>query len=311
MSNIENQFNQVPVGMALARMKVENSPISAFYGRSESGNFRLAFLTENPPILIDSTAHLKVVQWSEGPSVYWTSFELLAESAKQVFFVLCENLINATIGCQSEEIAIVAIKNRFSTWKKLFKNPSSAMTDETYKGLFGELYFLKNWMIQKYGSNIAVNSWSGADRTAKDFSVSKDWFEIKTVSTNAETVKISSLTQLDSPFVGKLVLVKTEKMSDEYDDGECSVEQLMTSILDQISDESVKDLFVEKVVQYGYDIDNTNLNSHKYRTSKMCFYKVDNDFPKITAKEVPNIEIVRVSYELSISSIEKYLEGEK
>lgn len=43
----------------------------------------------------------------------------------------------------------------------------------------------------------------------------------------------------------------------------------------------------------------------------MNFYGVNNDFPKITADKVPYSEIVRVIYELSISSIEKYLEGEK
>lgn len=311
MSDIERMFQQISSGMALAKMKLNNCPVGIYYGLSEESNYRLAFLTENPPIIIDSTAHLKVSQWAEGENVYWTAFELLTQSAKQVYFVLCDNLIKATLGCQSEEIAMVSVKNRFTTWKKLFRSPSSSMSEELYKGLFGELFFMKRWMLEHYSTDIAVNSWSGPDRTAKDYSVGTDWYEVKTVSINSETVKISSLTQLDSACAGNLILVKTEKMSKEYDDGECSVEQLFSFILDKLSDEVIKDSFVEKVVQYGYNVENFDVNYSKYRVSSLNFYRVDESFPKITPKEVPRNEIVRVQYELSIGAIEKYLEGEK
>ena len=311
MIDVESLFKQVHIGMDQAKMKVENCPVSVYYGCSKLGNLQLSFLTENPPIVIESTAHLKVSQWAEGTNVYWSCFELLNDSAKQVFFVLCNNLIKAAVGTQSEEIAMVAIKNRFITWKKLFKNPTTEMTAELYKGLFGELYFLYKWMFANYDSCVAVNSWSGAERTAKDFSVSTDWYEIKTTSTNAETVKISSLTQLDSDFPGSLVLVKTEQMSDEFDNDECTVEQLITLILSKLNDESIKDSFIEKVVSYGYDVNSSNDSFHKYRVASMDFYKVDENFPKITLQNIPYSEIARVTYELSISSIDKFLEGEK
>ena len=311
MTDIERMFSQIPVGMALAKLKVEDCPIGVYYGRSESGNLHFAFLTENPPIVIESTAHLKVTQWAEGANIYWTCFELLEDYAKPVFYVLCNNLVKAAIGCQSEDIAMAAVKNRFLTWKKLFKNPSAQMTEELYKGLFGELYFLKNYLMAHHDVAAAVNAWSGPDKTAKDFSIASDWYEIKTVSTNSVTVKISSLTQLDAEEPGYLVLVKTEKMSNALDNGECSVEQLIALILNSIADESVKDEFVKKLIQYGYDVNGDNSSYHKYRMAKMNFYGVNDDFPRITAEKVPYSEIVRVTYELSISSIEKYLEGEK
>lgn len=311
MTDIEKLFQQMTPGLALTKMKIDNCPINVYYGLSEEGNYRLAFLTENPPIIIDSTAHLKVTQWAECENVYWTVFELLIPSAKQVYFVLCDNLIKTILGCRSEEIAMSSVKNRFTSWKKLFKNPSSDMTEELYKGLFGELYFLKKWMLVHYSSDVAVNAWSGPDKTSKDYSVGTDWYEVKTVSTNSETVKITSLTQLDSSCAGKLILVKTEKMSKEYDDGECSVEQLLAFILNKISDETIKDAFIEKIANYGYNFENSNTNFHKYRVSSLNFYRVDESFPKITHKEVPYNEVVKIQYELSISGLEKYLEGEK
>ena len=87
MIDVENLFKQINDGMALAKMKVDGCPVGVYYGRSESGNLRFAFLTENPPVIIESTAHLKVSPWAEGTNVYWSCFELLTESAKQVFYV--------------------------------------------------------------------------------------------------------------------------------------------------------------------------------------------------------------------------------
>lgn len=310
MTDIERMFCQIPVGMALAKLKVDDCPVSVYYGRSESGNLRFAFMTEKPPIVIDSTGNIRVSQWAEGPNIYWTCFELLADHAKQVFFVLCNNLVRSAVGCQSEDIAMAAIKNRFATWKKLFHNPSAEMTEELYKGLFGELFFLKNHLMSYHDCTVAVNAWSGPDRTAKDFCVGNIWFEIKTASTNAEAVKISSLTQLESDDAGHLVIVKTEKMSDEFDNGECSVEQLLTSVLNTINDESLKDELVKKVALYGYNLDTDPSQFHKYKVTRMNFYRVDDNFPRITSAKVPYSEIIRVAYELSISSIERYLEDQ-
>ncbi len=310
MNNVKDLFEQLKPNVALTKMKIDNCPINVYYGYSETGKLRLAFLTENAPIVIESTANLQVKQWAESMNVYWTCFDLLSEQAKLVYYVLCENLIKSAMGCSTEESALSAIKNRFITWKNLFKKSSSPMSEEMYKGLFGELYFLKKWLIPHYNVNVAINSWSGPTKTAKDFAVLNEWYEIKTISTNAETIRISSLTQLESDNKGSLVVVNTEKMASEYDDGECMVSQLLNSIIDVIGDEIVKDIFIEKVSNYGYSADDENALSYKYRVSKMKFYCVDKNFPKITSNEVPYSEIVRVKYELSVSAIEKYLEGE-
>ena len=58
------------------------------------------------------------------------------------------------------------------------------------QGLFGEMYFLKNYMIPKFGINSAIFSWSGPEQTSKDFSLENNWFEIKTISAKSSLVKI-------------------------------------------------------------------------------------------------------------------------
>ena len=40
-------------------------------------------------------------------------------------------------------------------------------------------------------------------------------------------------------------------------------QQLMKEILSKLSDESVKDSFIEKIVRYGYDVNSNSHNFHK------------------------------------------------
>jgi len=82
----------------------------------------------------------------------------------------------------------------------MFKKGGASISAELLKGLFGELYFLHTFFAYKYGRNEAVAGWSGADGTAKDFSIETDWYEVKTVSASAVSVKISSVSQL-SPML--------------------------------------------------------------------------------------------------------------
>ncbi len=310
MSDIGDFFTESKISSALIRLKVAGCPIGVYCGYSADGNMRIAFSTNMPPVYIESTLCLRVSQWEEAAAMYWTCFELLVSNAKPVFIALCNDLIEAATKTETSDAAINAVRNRFCVWKKMFKNTNGSMNEETYKGLFGELYFLKNWMFKQYDITAAVRSWSGPSRTAKDFSIGEDWYEAKTVSTNAETVKISSLTQLSSTETGKLVVIKTEQMSNEFDNCECTVEDLITDILNLITDATVKDEFIGKVINYGYDINSSEESYHKYRVASLNLYRVSCGFPRITEKEVPFDEIARVTYELSLCAIGKFLEGE-
>ena len=283
------------------------SILKVYYGISKEGHPRLSFMSSVAPPKMESTKLLKVIQGKETEKVYWTSFDLLEITAKQVFYSFCSDLVDSVNGLEDEKKALVYLKNRFHIWKSMFKKGSSVVSTELLKGLIGELYFLDTTLVEKYGVPDAINAWSGADGTAKDFSKDEDWFEIKAVSASAVSVKISSISQLSSETPGVLVIVKLEEMSSVYADGKSSVGELFDSILRRIDVNETKELFLGKIQSYGISLDD-ECCVKKYKVVSADSYRVSDGFPRLVEDDIKHKEICKVSYELIINSLSRFKE---
>ena len=309
MIDIQKIFEELNQGDSFKRIKADGSPINIYCGLREANLPSIAFMSQNPPLNIESTQYLKVSQWEEKERVYWSSFDLQSFNARTIFYALCLDLIQSTIGTRDDSAALIAVKNRYMVWRKMFRKASMPMSLEEYQGLYGELYFLYYKLWRKIGTD-AIKAWSGASRTAKDFSYKDDWFEVKTISTNANEVKISSLTQLESETEGHLLVVRVEKMSDEYDDGHSTVDQLISTILNEVEDAELKDLFLSKVTAYGYQVGMEEQPFPRYKVHACSSYLVSDGFPRITNRDVKFDEITKVAYSIATSGIKKFLEDD-
>lgn len=285
-----------------------SSALGVYYGLSKDGNLRLAFLSVAPAPKMESTKLLKVTQGAESEKVYWTCFDLLQHDAQKVFYTFCENLVEAVTGIADEQKALQQLKKRYITWKTMFKRDSgNNVSAEVLQGLFGELYFLKKYMLEKYEPAIAIQAWSGPDGRSKDFAVGTEWYEIKTVGANSPNVRISSLAQLSSEYDGHLIVLKTERMSDQFDNGEACVHDLFKYILSVINDEMVEGIFLSKLSSFGYDISDESYTA-KFDVKSMTSYKVSDGFPRITEQDIQRIEICDVGYSLILNALKPYAE---
>lgn len=310
MIDIQKIFEELNQCDNFKKIKLENSPINVFLGCREKMLPSIAFMSSNPPILIESTQCIKVSQWEEKEKVYWSSFDLQASDARVIFYALCMDLINSTQGKKTDNDALLQVRNRYTIWRKMFKKASTPMSVESYQGLFGELYFLWKRLSKNIGLENAINAWSGSAKTAKDFSFEEEWYEVKTITTGATDVTISSLTQLEAENQGKLVIVRVERMSEQYDDGQSTVEQLVSLILNAINDYEIRDSFLEKITAYGYYAGMDVSAFPKYKVASINSYIVGVDFPRLTTKDINYDEITKVTYSLSLSGIKKYMEVE-
>ena len=285
-----------------------HSVIGVYYGLSKDGNYRIAFLSSSVAPKIESTKMLRVTQGEEAANTYWTCFDLLQHDAKKVFFTFCANLIDAVTDIYDEQKALYALKKRYITWKTMFRRDSSnKLSKEVLQGLFGELYFMKKYMLDRFGAAVAVQAWSGPDFKSKDYAVDTEWFEVKTVGANTTTVHISSLAQLSSDHYGHLIVVKAEAMSDQFSNGESSIEELFNYIFAQINDETAEGIFLSKLSAFGFDSSDESFMS-KFDVKSMTSYKVSGDFPRLTEKDIARPEICDVSYSLIINSLKDYME---
>ena len=285
-----------------------HSVIGVYYGLSKDGNYRIAFLSSSVAPKIESTKMLRVTQGEEAANTYWTCFDLLQHDAKKVFFTFCANLIDAVTDIYDEQKALYALKKRYITWKTMFRRDSAnKLSREVLQGLFGELYFMKKYMLDRFGAAVAVQAWSGPDFRSKDYAVDTEWFEVKAVGANTSTVHISSLAQLSSDHDGHLIVIKAEAMSDQFSNGESSIGELFDYIFAQINDETAEGIFLSKLSAFGFDSSDESFMS-KFDVKSMTAYKVSGDFPRLTEKDIARPEICDVSYSLIINSLKDYME---
>jgi len=286
-----------------------NASLKIYYGVTSDNYFRISFISSIEPPKIESTKEMRVSQGLESKMVYWTCFDLLDDSIKNVFFLFCKSLLLSFEGINNEYDSLIAIRNRFNAWKNLFKNKSK-MSFEKYLGLYGELYFLYNHLNINYDIETCINAWVGPDGYSKDFSILNKWYEVKTIGSSQNKVTINSISQLDSNNSGYLVILRVEKMSNMYVNKQSNIKKIIDCLFEKTSNIDIREKIINKTLEYGYIYEDDN-NENNFEVKSLNLYLVNDAFPRLKKKDIDNNAISNVSYDLLISQIEKYKEDLK
>lgn len=283
--------------------------IKAYYGISAEGLFRIAFLSTNKTNIEGTTKSIAVIRGNSGKNNYWTCFDLKNDDLLSVFCCFGEDIVSCVENEPNEPIAANKLRGRYKTWQALFRKPRTPLSEEKAKGLFGELYFLKNVLLTIYAENQAITGWSGPDKYNKDFAIEDTWFEVKTINPSSPVVKISSLQQLSASNLGYLVIIRVEEMAAAYSGLDNSINAIIQTIVSTLKAPDVKDLFLSKVAEYGYDFAD-DIGNKKYLVKGEEKYVVDHDFPILREEDINSNAVNNVSYELIIRQIKKWLKGD-
>lgn len=178
---------------------------------------------------------------------------------------------------------------------------SGLMSEQSRKGLLGELLFLEKRIAISDNSLFAIQGWSGADGADQDFVYPDGWFEVKSVSVSASSVLISSLEQLDCADIGELVIQRIDKAAPNKA-GAFSLNEVVRRMSEMLlSNADALDLFRAKLNKYGY-IDLQEYSEQKYHHTETIMYRVDKSFPRLTTQSVPT-QVVSAHYELNLPSL--------
>ncbi len=311
MINLYDNFLKLNRGIKDSQYPINyQGAIRAYYGVSKEGFYRISFLSSVSSGITKFTKNIGVTSGSKDSTNFWTCFDLMDDSLLNVFCTFGEDLISSIFGENNEQLALNKLKLRYKTWLALFRRSRSPLSKEKAQGLYGELYFLKNKMIPLYGISDSINSWSGPDSYSKDFSIKDSWYEIKTISNGSPIVKISSIQQLSSDYEGKLVVIKVEEMSDAFSSPSDSIYKICQDVLTQIKDNEVKDTFLTKLSEIGYDFCD-ELGNKKYNVSSVSNYIVNNQFPILRETDIKSQAVNNVSYDLILKLIDAFKEANK
>lgn len=281
--------------------------VKAYYGINKDGFFRISFLSKDSPNIKGTTKNIEIVQGNSGDNNYWTCFDLKNDTLLSAFCIFGEDLISCVYDEKEEYNVLTKLRVRFNTWLALFKKSRTPLSLEKAKGLYGELYFINEYMIEKYGADNAIDCWSGPEMYSKDFSIEKTWYEIKTINTGSATIKISSIQQLSSDFDGHLIVIKVEEMSDSFDVDKSSINKLCQLIISKIDNSETKDMFLNRLSELGYDFCD-DIGNKNYQVHEMTAYLVNSDFPILREVDIKSEAINNVGYELVLKLINDYEE---
>lgn len=276
--------------------------LELYIGLDEKGRKSIELRSSFTPRKIKGTAAIDVNQY-DNHQYKTIRFSLTDEEISGLFYTFCEDLIEQTKELKDASGGYNAIITRFHQWKKMFVTPKKVFLNENQiMGLIGELLFLKEQLIGRIGAYEAIKSWSGQELTHKDFSYDNTWTEVKAVKRNAESVRISSLEQLDSEVDGELTVYALEKMSPEYNG--ITLNKLIVEIRNMFEDSDDRDLFMSKTALQGYEYHNY-YDDFVYERIYRKNYRVTQDFPRLTPKDVPK-SVIKAIYDIQLNEIKDF-----
>jgi hypothetical protein len=94
-------------------------------------------------------------------------------------------------------------------------------------------------------------------------------------------------------------------MSEEFNNGMSSIEQLISAIFEQIESEEVRERFISKLEDYGYSTED-EATKLKFEVKQAYNYYVNDKFPRLLETDIKYQEISKLTYELFLNTLEKF-----
>ena len=194
-------------------------------------------------------------------------------------------------------------------WKHFWGNyPQDLLTMEEQVGLFGELFFLRHWLLPRYGNKVVL-AWEGPNGARHDFILGDKSYEVKTSSSSkGHFHRINGVNQLEELPVGSLYLTSFWIWQNEQ------AENSLTSIIESCrkyleSDIEIRSAFELLLSKSGYsELQRAEYEKRRYEIQESTLFLVDDQFPKIVPTSFPAglpDQIEEIDYSLNLNS---YLE---
>ncbi|MEI8366352.1 MAG: PD-(D/E)XK motif protein [Parachlamydiaceae bacterium] len=306
--NVNNPWNTItpPSNDVSARRIDHTHPLDLFWARDFHGYYLLICEVDSE----DRVARHKLPELA-GIDATFMPLEkkirlilTLNENANwEMFFALCNDLVEATRCARSSADAVSIIQRRLVKWSDFLKKRRSGILEEqAIRGLIGELHFIKKYLIPGFGPSAAVSFWMGPEGAAQDFSINDSAIEVKCqLGTTHPYVRISSAEQL-SPQLPEMYLyvVTLGKARADHPDA-VTLPWLVAYIRSELEAEAPQqaERFNNLMLGLGY-FDSEKYLEFSYVIADSQMFEVREGFPKIPIESLRS-GIIKVTYDISIA----------
>lgn len=219
-----------------------------------------------------------------------------------IFLNLCIDLIQATEGIDNQKAMLGVVYNRLQRWQKLFrKTGKKLLTADEQQGLVGELYFIKQHLLNRYGEAEVFSFWRGPYGEQQDFGIGKTTVEVKTKrGTAIPYVQINSADQLECGTEYCFLYVVTLNASPAITEEAFTLNEIVFEIKKKIISADILDLFESLLAEAGY-IEMPEYSENYYLISRESAYAIRDNFPRIHTNDLSDgVHSVQYKIELNV-----------
>lgn len=307
MIDLNDLFNRTVRRDSYQRIDADHL-LDLYIGLDEMYRWALLLICNvRPPKMTSSKMILaKVGQREDGR---WSvSLSLIKQEYKDIFLLMLGDIIESSRPIKNKDKAARFVVARYMEWREMFANSRcDLLSPEEIKGLLGEMYILDSELMKKYGSEKSALSWTGPKAGHQDFVLEDTWYEVKTISSGKDEVKISSVEQLDCSTDGILVVVYADRTS-RTNERALNLNLVYMKLLAQLRDDDVKEKFCDMLLRYGYyPRPEYEEEEYTFEIKGVSHYKVQESFPCFRRKNIPP-DITKVDYYISLPAISGFKE---
>jgi hypothetical protein len=223
-----------------------------------------------------------------------------------VFTALGEDLARRVAETSTAEEAIQTLFAQLLRWQRFLASSSEGLSEESQRGLWGELHCLRDWLLKSLGAETAVCGWKGPEHRQQDFQFVNGALEVKTtIAKQPQAVRITSERQLDDSKWGALflhVLVLEVK-----DNGLTSLPSLIETVRVRLGAERVaRELFEDALLAAGYlDAHASRYAGRGYEVRASHWFRVEGKFPRIVEADL-QAGVGDTNYALALAACEGF-----
>jgi len=260
---------------------------------------------------LDSQIDIKVLPSIKGITVDLIQSSVLILTLEntdkiELFARFCDHLAEITIGLKEEALVHKTI-SIIKDYSSVFSSSRSGMDKNVQIGMIGELYAIRSHLLDSIGPELSIRAWIGPEGSKQDIVADDFCIEVKAHRKGfSDTITISSIEQLDSPYRDKFFIYKIDLSPSESTDS-ISLDALKNSIFNSLKNNAAEqETFLDHYDELTKDATEIQLRE-RFRVESETVYQVTKDFPMIESRDLKqSIVQSSISYKMDVTFLDEY-----
>jgi hypothetical protein len=231
--------------------------------------------------------------------------QLLDDALHDVFAALAADVAAAVAVADDDTNAVRAWLGRLTRWQRMLNSAPRGLSGERQRGLYAELWFLRERLAPVVGIERSVDAWTGPEGAVHDFQTPRGSVEVKSSAAHEpQVVRVNGERQLDDTTVPALHLMHLS-LEVRRGTGE-NLPDAVAAARELAASGPAAATLEDRLIGAGYlDIHAALYNDTGYELRGRNLFEVRNGFPRMVEADLPE-GIGRVQYDLAIAACTAY-----